>query len=128
MRKMQALGLLLWVFALAHGSEDIEFDQFIRDIMVLWKLRAPTLIVQGDLPQLCKTDWVLCLPSEGWVSEELAEQLATIHMQRKQDGVIFVGKEGHEKLLEHPAVKDMWTSNCPNFMPTSYRDSIKLRI
>ena len=130
MSKMQAFGLL-WAFtlALAHGAEDIEFDLFIRDIMVFWRLRAPTLIVQGDLPQLCeRTDWVLCLPSEDWEKEELAEQLATMNMQSRQDGVILVGREGHNKLLEHPAVKDVWTSNCPNFIPASYRDNIKLRL
>ena len=131
MINVKELGFLFWIFAIAHGSEIVEFENFIEGIIDSWQLRSPTLIVQGDMPQLCvRLEWALCLLKEDSEMDELAEHMATIHKLRKQDGVILIGRQGHEQLLKqiNTTFPSMLTSNYPTFMPTSYRNDIKLRL
>ena len=56
--------------------------------------------------------------------------LASIHQHRKQDGLIFVGSEGHDGLLKYitDVVPSLLRSNYPLFMPISYQNDIKLRL
>ena len=130
MSKLLTLGLLLRILSIAKCSDTEEFETFIVDLIDAWKLRSPTLIARGDLPQVCmRLEWVLCLPTDS-DTNELVEHLAAIHKQRKQDGIIFLEKHGHEKVLKqvNAEVPTMLTSNYPTFMPTSYKDEIKLRL
>ena len=103
MSKLQKLCLLFGIFAISHGSESEEFATFIEGIIDTWKLRSPTIIVKDDLPKICMSknhQWLLCL-SNDQDGNELADHLASIHQHNKQDGLIFVGSQGHEKLLKH---------------------------
>ena len=130
MIKLHALSLLFWIFSIAHGSDTEEFEKFIENLIDTWQLRSPTLIAQGDLPQLCmRLEWVLCLPTDS-DPNVLVDHLATVHKQRKQDGIIFWGNQGHEKLLKQltAVAPFMLTSNYPTLMPTSYKADIKLRL
>ena len=71
MSKLHALSLLFWILSIADGSDIHEFEKFIEEIIEAWKLQSPTLIVQGDLPQLCMTlEWVLCLPATSDTNNE----------------------------------------------------------
>ena len=130
MSKLLPLGPLFLIFSIANGSDTEEFEKFIEDIIDTWQLLSPALIAQGELPQLCmRLEWVLCLPTDS-DTNDLVEHLALIHKQRKQDGIIFWGNQGHEKLLKQltPVVPFLFTSNSPTFMPTSYKEDIKLRL
>ena len=130
MSKLLYLCLLLGVFTICHGSESHDIaSTFIEDIMQTWKLHSPT-IVANDLPGICmKHQWLLCL-SNDQDELELANHLAFVHHQGKQDGIIFIGRQGTESLLTHLTLNtsSIFTSNYPVFMPTSYKSSIKLRL
>ena len=118
------------LFSSAVTSEPVAVHNFIVDIIGTWQLRLPTLVFEDDLPQLCMThERALCL-TNAMDLDELAEHLATIHLNRRQDGLIFVGNAGHKKLLNKVArlVPTILTSNCPIFMPHSYSDDLKLRL
>ena len=108
--------------------------------MDTWKIRSPTIIYQDDLPELCmKRQWVLCL-SNDWDTNELAEHLVEIYRQRKHDGLIFLGEQGHEQLLKKLGgdvpltlfstkyTVNLFSTNYPSFMPTSYKTDIRLRL
>ena len=130
MSKFYALGFLFWMFCSAHGSDTEEFETFIEDIIDSWQLRSPTLISQGDLPQLCmRLEWALCLTTDS-DTNDLVKHLALIHEKRTQDGIIFLGNQGHNKLLKQvdAVIPTMLTSNYPTFMPISYKDEIRLRL
>ena len=52
-------------------------------------------------------------------------------MNTSQDGILLVGREGHEELLDKLAEgssESLLTRNYPVFMPTSYKNDIKLRL
>ena len=59
------LFLLLWMGLGVNGEETMSL--FIEDILSTFKLKALTIIYDGDEPpMICYTKWwVLCLPSEG---------------------------------------------------------------
>ena len=121
--------LLYGIFTISHGTELQHFEAFIKDIIKTWQFRAPTVLFKDDLPELCMThQWLLCLSDDGDDSE-LSNHLGSIHHHRKQDGMIFVGYQGHEKLLQRLAGSGstILTSNYPVFMPISYQNDIKLR-
>ena len=100
------------------------------DLIDTWHLRSPTIIVQGDLPDLCmRHQWLLCL-SDSLDVTELANHLALTHQHRRQDGIVLIGRTGHEHLLKelNKGSPSLLTTNYPVFMPTSYKDDIKLRL
>ena len=126
------LSLLIAMFATSHGYElqEQELEAFIEDIIKTWELRSPTILVKDDMLKMCRTlQWLLCL-SNDQDENELGNHLATIHQHRKQDSLIFLGSQGHERLLKHlsESVPSILTSNYPLFMPTSYQNEIKLRL
>ena len=97
---MRNFYFLLWVISTANGSEYDRLEAFAEDIIDKWQLLSPTIIVRDDLFKLClQSRWVLCL-SERMDINDLAKHLDLIHQQRKQDGIIFIGREGHEKLVK----------------------------
>ena len=102
MSKLQKLCLLFGIFAISHGSESEEFETFIEGIIETWKLRSPTILVKDFVPKICMSknhQWLLCL-SIDQDAKKLADHLAFIHQHSKQDGLIFVGRQGHEKRLK----------------------------
>ena len=122
--------LLLWVLSTANGSEYDRLEAFAGDVIQTWQLISPTIIVGNDLFNLClKSQWVLCLTIKMDTSD-LAEHLSMIHQQRKQDGIIFIGGDGQDKIVKHLAelAPTIFSSNCPVFMPIEYAKYIKLRL
>ena len=102
-------------------------EQFIGDIISTWKLLSPTIVVDENLLELCRThQWVLCLVSD---NEELARHLEVIHQGRKQDGIIFAN-EGQKELLPELDIlaPSIFRSNYPIFMPIGYSVDINLRL
>ena len=131
-RMLIILGLFFGIVATSHGSESEEFETFIEGIIETWKLRSPTIVVKDDLPKICMSknpQWLLCL-SNDQDTNELANHLASIHPHRQQDGLIFVGSQGHEKLLKQlsEGAPSILTLNYPVFMPISYQKDIQLRL
>ena len=63
--RLSCLFLLIWMGWGVNGEEMI--SSFIEDLLTTFKLKAPTIIYEGDEPpMICYTKWwVLCLPSEG---------------------------------------------------------------
>ena len=76
-----------------------------------------------------RLEWILCLSTE-FDTDNLVQHLALIYKQRKQNGVFYLGSQGHEKLLKQLSkmFPTMLTSNYPTFMPSSYQDKIELRL
>ena len=127
---MITLYVLLGMLSISNGTESKHFEAFIEDVIETWQLRHPTILFKDDLPKICMVyQWLLCLSNEE-DTNELANHLATIHKHRKQDGLIIVGNQGHEKILKHvsKAVSSFWTSNSPAFIPISYQNKIKHRL
>ena len=124
MSKISNLSLLLciWNLTTASGSELEKLEAFAEDIIEEWQLLSPTIIGQDSLPKTCiEQPWVLCL-SDSMDTEELELHLNMIQQLRKQDGIIFIGSQGHEQLVEKLAefLPTIFTSNCPVFMPIEY--------
>ena len=125
---------LLWpcsYFVGAHRETDTEpSDYFIRDIIMTWKLLSPTIIFGEKFPDLCRSkDMILCVTNDV-KTMELAEHLAIVYKDRKQDGLIFVDSPGHEQLLIDISklVPSMFTSNYPVFIPEEYSSMVELRL
>ena len=67
----ETLILITLIFSSIHAFEPEVFDKFLGDLIDTWNLHSPTIIVQGDLPELCiKRPWMLCL-SDGLDTTEL---------------------------------------------------------
>ena len=129
MRELLGLSLLICLCTHAHGVPNHTLELFIKDIIVTWKLISPTIIVDGDFPEVCRSQhWVLCLESDT-DNEELVDNLEVLHRDRKQDGIIFAGL-GQKELLQqlNNSIPTIFASNCPVFMPTRYSRSINLRL
>ena len=63
MRALPHLGPLLLLFMAGVNGED-HFNEFLEDVILEWKLRSPTIVVQEDFPDLCITSQlVLCVSS-----------------------------------------------------------------
>ena len=117
------------ILDISHGTESKQFEAFIEDIIEIWGLWTPTVIVKDEIPEMCMThQWLLCLSNMD--TFEVATHLASIHQHRKQDGLIFIGFQGHEKLLYQLSESEstILTSNYPVFMPISYQNDIQLRL
>ena len=127
---MYKINLLFYIFSIANGLENGLIETFIVDIIGKWKLLSPTIIFQDEMPTICmQLQWSLCLKDD-MSTTELAEHLGTIFKSRKQDGIIFVGGQGHKKLLKQlsEVSKSIFSSNSPVFMPTDYTNEIHLRL
>lgn len=122
------LCLLMGIFTTSHGSESEQFQAFIEDIIETFQLKSPTVVFNDDLPNMCMIyQWLLCLSNRD--TKELANNLASVHIQRKQDGIIYVGHQGHEELFKllserAPSVFAAY----PLFMPKSYQNDVHLRL
>ena len=129
MTNLIILCLFFGILDISHGTESAQFEAFIEDIFDIWGLRSPTVIVKDEIPEICMTHkWLLCLSNTD--TNEVANHLASIHQYRKQDGLIFIGFQGHEKLLQQlPDNRPTFlTSNYPVFMPSTYQNEISLRL
>ena len=105
-------------------------DEFIADIIGTWRLRLPTVVLGEDIIELCTShERVLCL-TNGMGLNDVAEHLAISHLNRTQDGVIFVGSDDHSQLIELLTMNapTILRSNCPVFMPIKYSNEIRLRL
>ena len=129
--------MLFWIYSYSIVGAEIAEDSteaqeiFINDLVKAWKLLSPTVIFMKDeMPSLClKTEKILCLTNDGNPSD-LAIHLAKIHKERKQDGLIFVGNQVHEKLIKQVAqlVPSLFLCECPVFMPKSMQNRMNLRL
>ena len=125
------LRLCLPLFIAANARANGQMDIFLGDLIDAWKLRSPTVVVQGELPEICmRPPWVLCLSADGSDMTELANHLSLAHQQGRQDGIIFVGRTGYDELLREIAKTSpsLLTSDNPVFLPSSHRNEIKLRL
>ena len=90
------LFLLVSICSCGYGANHT-FELFIEDIIVTWKLISPTIVVDENLLEACRTlPWVLCLAGD---TNELAEHLDVMHHGRKHDAIIIANK-GQKKLLQ----------------------------
>ena len=112
------------------AGDNQPMDPFIIDIITTWKLLSPTIIYQEEIPSLCWTHaMILCVTYHGKM-KDLAEHLAMIHRDRKQDGVIFVGSQVPEQFLTKIVydVTTFFSSECPVFMPKYDYKKLNLRL
>ena len=121
--------LLVFTYASPTHSEGLK-DNFVEDIISKYKMISPTIILSNELPRYCIQPWVLCLsntPEDNLA--HLVRHLISIHNNRKQDGIIFLGSQPNRNLVNELAneAPSMFASNCPVFMPVEY-DLVKLRL
>ena len=93
-------------------------------------MTSPTIILSNEMPRYCIRPWVLCLsnaPEDNFA--DLVCHLISIHKDRKQDGIIFLGSQPNRNLVNELANEEpsMFASNIPVFMPVEY-DLVKLRL
>ena len=127
MRWRLAFSFLLGFLSNVHGDEE---NSFITDIISSLRLISPTILYHGRLPEICMTgQWVLCLDQKN-DPNELVEHIAMLYKQRKQDGVLFVGTETDQGLLENLAVNEplMFRSRCPILMHFKLSSMIDLKL
>ena len=124
---------LIWIIALGGAfASSQELDKFVLALIEAWQLHSPTIIVgYDDLPDFCLSrQWLLCL-SNVMDTNEVVDYLVNGH--KRQDGVLLVGNQGHEDLLNKVANESdlngsLFTRNYPFFMSISYKNNIKLRL
>ena len=105
-------------------------ETFVIDVIETWQLLSPTIVFQDEMPTMCmKHQWILCLTIDMGIFET-AEHLDRIFKTRKQDGIIFVGEQGHRQLLRQldKVTPFIFSSNCPVFMPADYTNDIRMRL
>ena len=61
---------------------------------------------------------------------ELAEHISMLYLQRRNDGLFFVGTKIIQEWLQHVTLQtpSLFRSNCPVFMPREYSNMIELRL
>ena len=122
------LFLLLCICSSSHGANHT-LEMFIKDIIVTWKLLSPTLIVDENMLEVCKTlPWVLCLGTN-LDNIELSQHLEVMHKVSKHDGII-IATDGEGELLQHLdiAAHSIFRSNHPIFMPIGNSEKLNLRL
>ena len=105
-------------------------DEFIADLIGTWRLRLPTIVLGENILELCMThERVLCLTNE-MGTNDVVEHLATSHLNRTQDGIIFAGSDHNSQLLEmmNSHAPTIFRSACPVIMPLEFAEEIKLRL
>ena len=107
-------------------------NSFIDDVIAELRLTSPTIIFIGEVPPIClETDWTLCLDNSQNEAVLISKHLETLHLSRKQDGVIFAdGGNGMTSLIEEISQRmpSLLRSPCPLILPLGYIDSIELRL
>ena len=127
---MHKLLPLFCIFSIARGLEYGMLETFLEDVIDKWGLLSPTIIFQDEMPTTCMDlDWTLCLTYDIGI-RETADHLDIIFKTRKQDGIIFVGDQGHQQVVRQLAKVSpaIFSSNCPVFMSTNYTNDIELRL
>ena len=125
------LFLPLLVCTVARCDQLEPLHNFILDLIKTWNLLLPTIVMEEYLSDLCiKQNMGLCLINNGEQMQEMAKHLNAIYQGRKQDGIIFLGTQYHEHLIDQmiklaPAI---FTSEYPVFMPIEYSDMMTLRL
>ena len=126
--------IIAWISSvLLTDAKDVEvagtFENFIEDVIGTFQLTSPTVVFHEDTPKICFTwTWILCL-KDVQEQNELTTHLQTIHQTRKQDGILFIGKDNKKILMQLVMnVPSIFTSACPVFMPIEYVDLIDLRL
>ena len=112
----------------ASVSGKPEEDQFIEDLIRSYKLTAPTVILSDELPDLCfDINLVLCLSTSQHDEADIAMHLKSLHLNRKQDAVIFVKGKGMGTVIKEVVelAPSLFRSPCPVFVPSDYADLIK---
>ena len=125
-----SLCLLFWSFDASYGTKLNNVEAFIEDLIKMWQLRSPTILIDDDLPNLCiNHQWLLCLLNN-LDAIELTRHVEIIQQRRKLDSLILLGSEGQGNILKQLSVgsTNLLTSNIPAFIPISYRKDIKLRL
>ena len=71
------------------------FDQFSMDVIALYKLTSQTVILGDDeIPKYCISSLALCISSAKADNlTSIAQHLADLHKERKQDGIIFMDQQ-----------------------------------
>ena len=126
MREPPGLFLLLCICSCGANAT---LELFIEDLIVTWKLLSPTIVVDENLLQLCRTrPWVLCLSSD-MDDKELAKHLEVMYRERKQDAIIFAD-EGQKEILQQLdiLVPAIFRSNYPIFLPIGHSEDLNLRL
>ena len=90
-----------------------------------------TVIIGEDVPEFCfNMKWVLCMKLTKHDAPNIAQHLNTLHLNRKQDALIFAQGEGTNMLVEQLSnlTVPLFRSPCPVFMPMEHADLIELRL
>ena len=128
-----AVQVFLLCCSIYQVHSDDAFNSFIVNVIEEFRLILPTIIFSADeVPQLCiDLKWVVCLDGSQNDATIIAEHLKTLHLTRKQDGVIFADNgKGISTLVQKVSnlVPSLFRSPCPVFMPLDHARLIELRL
>ena len=88
----------------------------IQDIIRAFELTSPTLILDDELLDMCYDfEWMLCLTTSQHSEHDIANHLNSLHLDRKQDGVIFLEGGRIGRVLDELA----------QLSPSLFRDAIQ---
>ena len=105
--------ILIIFIAIVTGEPE---EGLIQDIIGAFKLTSPTLIVDDEMLDMCfDFEWVLCLATTEHSEHDIANHLKSLHLDRKQDGVIFLEGGRIGRVLDELA----------QLSPSLFRDAIQ---
>ena len=124
--------LLLIMLCDIAWADEVLFSRFVQDIITEYQLLTPTAIFSEGTPDICMNiTRIHCLSSENVDNQALAQHVAQLHVENRQDALILAGAgEAHQQLIEEmdKIAPSLFTSNRPVFMPIEYSFQLPLRL
>ena len=124
--------LLLLLLCDIAWADEVLFSRFVQDIITEYQLLTPTAIFSEGTPDICMNiTRIHCLSSENVDNQALAQHVAQLHVENRQDALILAGAgEAHQQLIEEmdKIAPSLFTSNRPVFMPIEYSFQLPLRL
>ena len=123
--------LLLFLCNIAWADEEL-FFRFVQDLITEYQLLTPTAIFSEGTPDICMNiTRIHCLSSEHVDNQALAQHVAQLYVENRQDALIVAGaEEAHQQLIEEldRIAPSLFTSNRPVFMPIEFSLKLPLRL
>ena len=123
--------LLLFLCNIAWADEAL-FFRFVQDLIPEYRLLTPTAIFSEGTPDICMNiTRIHCLSSENVDNQALAQHVAQLYVENRQDALIMAGAgEANQQLISKLAriAPSLFTSNRRVFMPIEFSLKLPLRL
>ena len=113
-------------------ADEVMFFRFVQDLITEYQLLTPTAIISEGIPDICMNiTRIHCLSSENVDNQALAQHVAQLYVENRQDALIVAGAgEAQQQLIAEldRIAPSLFTSNRPVFMPIEYSFKLQLRL